>query len=238
MDTMSKTAETAKEALRILRRVETIFNDNSRMAGSGFVGPEAGIVMTSAHIVHERGKVAGQITVEGRAAQIQSLHEDIDLAILSTSESETSQLGDSSILEIGDQVMFAGYPIGVLGPSVFSGMLSAHGERLIQHPRCRVLQIGGMINLGNSGGPLLPVGSQEVVGVITAKFVPLLREIDKLRDILRQIRQLPTGQVGISGVDFSKFFNLTMQALLTVSGSLRLVQVGTGYAVPIDLWKR
>ena len=235
---MSKTAETAKEGLRILRRIETIFNDNSKMSGSGFVGPEPGIVITAAHVIHERGKVARQITVGDRAAQIQSLHEDIDLAILSTNESETSQLGDSRILEIGDQVMFAGYPIGVLGPSVFSGMLSAHGEALIQYPRCRVLQISGMINLGNSGGPLLPVGSQEVVGVITAKFVPLLQEIDKLRDILRQIPQLPNGQVGIAGVDFSRFFNLTMQALLTVSGSLRLVQVGTGYAVPIDLWKR
>jgi len=234
---MSSAPETAKEALRILRPVETTFNDNSKRPGSGFVGPEPGMVITAAHVVHERGKVARQITVQGAAAQIQSLHEDIDLAILSANETETSELGDSRILEIGDQIMFAGYPAGVLGPSLFSGIISAHGEGLIQHPACRVLQINGMINLGNSGGPVLPVGSRKVVGVITAKFVPLVREIDKLRDILRQIPQFPSA-VGIGVVDFSKFVNLTMRALLTVSGSLRLIQVGIGYAVPIDLWER
>ena len=131
--------------------------------------------------------------------------------------------------------MFAGFPTGVLGPSLFSGILSAHGENLAQYPRCRLLQINGMINLGNSGGPVLKVGDQAVVGVITAKYVPLLQEIDKLRDILRSIPQFPS-EVGIGQVDFSKFVNLTTRALLSVSGSLRMVQVGIGYAIPIDLW--
>lgn len=69
---------------------------------------------------------------------------------------------------------------------------------------------------------------------MTAKFVPLLREIDNLRDILRNIPQFPS-EVGVGQIDFSKFVNLTVSALRSISGSLRLVQVGTGYAVPINL---
>jgi S1-C subfamily serine protease len=192
-------------------------------------------VVTCAHVVSELGKTVSRVSVGGKAASIQSLHQEIDLAVLSTDDTETCQLEDSASLQLGEQLVFSGLPTGVLGPSVFSGILSAHGENLAKYPRCRLLQINGMINLGNSGGPVLKAGTQAVVGVVTAKYVPLLQEIDKLRDILRQIPQFPT-EVGIGQVNFSGFVNLTTRALLSISGSLRLVQVGIGYAIPIDLW--
>ena len=102
--------------------------------------------------------------------------------------------------------------------------------------REHLIQINGMINAGNSGGPLLN-SHGEVIGVITAKFVPLLVEVDKLLEILKQIPQFPS-EVVIGQIDFSKFVNLMIQALSTISGSLRLVQVGTGYAVPTKLLER
>jgi len=131
-------------------------------------------------------------------------------------------------------LVFAGLPVGVTGPSVFFGILSARGKGLITQPKCELLQINGMINLGNSGGPVFKSGSKSVIGVVTAKFVPLLREIDKLNEILKSIPQFPS-EVAVGQIDFSKFVNLMIQALRSISGSLRLVQVGTGYAVPTNL---
>lgn len=231
---MNEYADTAKEALRILRRISVTFNDGSQKTGSGFVANESGTVMTCAHVVSEIGTTPKQLLVNGRQSQVASLFPDIDLAVLTCDEKEPSRFGTTKDLDIGSPLMFSGFPAGVTGPSLFTGILSAHGEGLVEFPKCRVLQINGMINAGNSGGPVFKVGGTEVIGVVTAKNVPLLKEIDNLRDILRNIPQFPS-EVGIGNVDFSKFVNLTMRALRSVSGSLRLVQVGIGYAVPIDL---
>lgn len=231
---MIEYADTAKEALRILRRVSVAFNDGSQKTGSGFVAGEAGKVITCAHVVSETGTTPKQITVNGKESKLAKVLPDIDLAVLACEENDVSRLGTTKGLEIGSPLLFSGFPAGVTGPSVFSGILSSHGKGLIEFPRCRVLQINGMINSGNSGGPVFKVGSPEVIGVVTAKYVPLLKEIDNLRDILRNIPQFPS-EVGIGNVDFSKFVNLTVRALRSISGSLRLVQIGTGYAVPIDV---
>jgi S1-C subfamily serine protease len=228
-------SDTAKEAIRVLCYIETSFPDGSKKTGSGFFTPKPGILLTSAHVVREAGINASAIKVNKYDAVIKSVHEDIDIAVLSTTQKETALFGSTQSLQLGDQLMFGGFPIGVSGPSLFSGILSSQGTNLIRYPKCRLLQINGMINSGNSGGPVFKAGSLEVIGIVTAKYVPLLLEIDKLREILRNIPQF-TSEVGIGKIDFSKFVNLMIQALLSVSGSLRLVQVGIGYAVPIDLF--
>jgi hypothetical protein len=96
-----------------------------------------------------------------------------------------------------------------------------------------MIQLAGMINVGNSGGPVLQADTQQVVGVITAKNVPLLQEIDRLSAFLDAVPQVPTGNVGISGIDFGRFFNLTIQSTYQLAAVLRLVQVGTGWAIPV-----
>lgn len=231
---MNEYAETAKEALRILRPVSVVFDDDSQKTGSGFVGNEPGTLLTCAHVVSEPGLALKQVLVGGKQSRVERLFPDIDLALLRCHETDVSLQGTTLEVQVGDPLMFSGFPAGAVGPSVFSGILSAHGEGLVESPRCRVLQINGMINSGNSGGSVFRVGSTKVVGIVTAKYVPLLREIDNLRDILRSIPQFAS-EVGIGKIDFSQFVNLTVRALRSVSGSLRLVQVGTGYAVPIDL---
>lgn len=234
MQTMNGSRETAKEALRILRPIRVRFSDGSQKNGSGFVGPEPGTVVTCAHLVSEPSLSVSKVTVGTAQAGVGKVYPDIDIVVLECKEQETCQLGDADTLAVGEAVMFAGIPAGVGGPSVFSGILSARGTGLVEFPKCELLQINGMINSGNSGGPVFRAGDTSVVGVVTAKFVPLLREIDNLKDILRNIPQFPS-EVAVGQIDFSKFVNLTVRALRSISGSLRLVQVGTGYAIPVNL---
>lgn len=231
---MHSNEQTALEALRIIRNVKATFSDGSQKIGSGFVGLDSNTVITCAHVVSEIGQSLTELRVGSYEASILDIFPDKDLAILRCSDAETCKIGDSSGLVVGNQVIFAGIPSGVNVPSVFYGIISARGEALVEFPRCELIQINGMINSGNSGGPIFKAGSTEVVGVITAKFVPLLKEIDNLRNILKRIPQF-LSEVAVGQIDFSKFVNLTMQALRSISGSLRLVQVGTGYAVPINL---
>jgi len=230
---MVTTSDTAKELIRILKKIDVEFSDGIKKFGSGFLSEKSGEVITCAHVVSEIGKSIKSIKVNNADATIKKILPDYDLAILQSSEKDISQFSNSNSLNLGDNLMFSGFPIGVLGPSIFSGTLSAYGDNLIKFPKCKLIQINGMINLGNSGGPVIKADTLEIVGVITAKYVPLLQEIDNLRDILRSIPQFPSS-VGIAQIDFSKFVNLVMKALLSISGSLRLVQVGIGYAIPIE----
>ena len=70
-----------------------------------------------------------------------------------------------------------------------------------------------------------------MIGVVTAKYVPLLTEIDKLTETLEGIPQLPS-DVRIAQIDFASFVNLTIRSMWQLGAVLRLVQVGTGWAVP------
>jgi hypothetical protein len=153
-----------------------------------------------------------------------------DLACLETGHGETPCSSRTELPSEGEQIIFAGSPQGVNRSSVFPGMVSAVGANLVTAPKCEVIQLAGMINNGNSGGPVLDVNGM-VLGVITAKYVPLLREIDKLTTELQQIPQFPSN-VGLGGVDFSAFVNVTIKAIWQTAAVLRLVQVGTGWAVP------
>ena len=99
-----------------------------------------------------------------------------------------------------------------------------------------MVQIAGMINNGNSGGPLLDANGA-ILGVITAKYVPLLREIDRLRQDLEKIPQFPR-DVAIGQIDFSAFVNLTIKSMWQIAAVLRLVQVGTGWVVPSKFFDR
>lgn len=225
----------ADEAVRILRKIKCVFADGKQQYGSGFVGDTPNEIITCAHVISYDGQIPKKIFVNGNKVVIKKKLNDIDIAILVSNESEVSRIEYSYNPCLGEEIVFAGFPAGVRYPSVFNGIVSCIGSGLISSPTCELIQINGMINTGNSGGPLLNKNA-EVIGVITAKFVPMLVEVDKLLKILKQIPQFPS-EVGIGQIDFSRFVNLMILALSTISGSLRLVQVGTGYAVPTKLLK-
>lgn len=225
--------EAAEACLQSLVKIDSHFPDGKNLTGSGFAGDRPNEIVTCDHVVFDSGNEATRVLVDGREVSILERHRDIDVAILSCNSPNPSRFNDSGDPEIGAQIYFAGYPSGVKTASVFQGMISAIGEHLISTPSCKVYQINGMINSGNSGGPLVAIDGT-VLGVITAKYVPLLLEVDKLLKILKEMPQFPS-EVGIGKIDFSKFVNMMIASLKVIAGSLRLVQVGTGYAVPISL---
>ena len=157
--------------------------------------------------------------------------EKFDLARLEAAAETDSCDSDIDLPEPGAPLVFAGLPQGLSVPSVFPGMVSAIGVGLVRAPKCELIQIAGMVNNGNSGGPLLHSETGRVLGVVTAKYVPLLEAIDRMVDSLEAIPQFPS-EVEVQKIDFGRFVNMTVRGLWQVAAVLRLVQVGTGWAVP------
>jgi len=143
--------------------------------GSGFVYDNLGHIITNAHVVDGASK-ATVTFLDGSQYSAEIIGEDkfTDIAVIKVSEKprllHPLQIGDSSLLQVGEQVAAIGNPFGLSG-SMTSGIVSQMG-RLIATPDTGfsipdVIQTDAAINPGNSGGPLLNMKGQ-VIGINTA----------------------------------------------------------------------
>lgn len=238
---MSVAAST--EAMRIVRTLQVHFPAGPQQTGSAFVAGAEGQLLTCAHVViNKNAQRANRIIVarpDGSTyeATLRQVDEPYDLARLESNDRQQAPSIDTVLPQVGKEIVFAGLPQGLARASVFPGMVSAVGDRLLSQPRCQLVQVAGMINNGNSGGPLLDAAESRVIGIITAKYVPLLREIDRLAQQLEAIPQFPR-DVSIGQIDFSAFVNVTIRSMWQIAVVLRLAQVGTGWAVPAQYFAR
>lgn len=228
----------SQESLRITRSVQADFPSGPAQSGSAFIAAATGVLVTCAHVVvNEAGENARRVRItrptgECFEASVEVVNQRYDLARLSAPDDDIQPpMIQREMPQLGQKLIFAGKPQGVAQISVFPGLVSALGSGLLSRPRCELIQIAGMMNNGNSGGPLLDAENSAVLGVITAKYVPLLREIDRLSQILEEIPQFPSN-VAIGDIDFSRFVNLTIGSMWQLATVLRLVQVGTGWSIP------
>ena len=143
--------------------------------GSGFVYDNLGHIITNAHVVDGANKTTVTF-LDGSQYSAEIIGEDrfTDIAVIKVSEKprllHPLQIGDSSLLQVGEQVAAIGNPFGLSG-SMTSGIVSQMG-RLIATPDTAfsipdVIQTDAAINPGNSGGPLLNMKGQ-VIGINTA----------------------------------------------------------------------
>ncbi len=144
--------------------------------GTGFIIDEEGYIITNYHVIQNAAEVnVIFFTGEDTEAKIVNYDEEQDLAILKIINSSgvpgVVELGDSSQLQVGEEVVAIGNPLGIefLG-TVTTGVISALGREIsIEGRRIEYLQTDAAINPGNSGGPLVNSRGQ-VIGINTAKI--------------------------------------------------------------------
>ena len=148
---------------------------NVTSLGSGFVFDKEGRIITNHHVVDDSENV--DVTfIDGNRYVASVLGSDPfnDIAVIKIKQNISGlrplPLGNSSAVEVGDQVIAIGNPYGLAG-SMSLGIVSQKG-RLIstegsQFSIPSVIQTDALINPGNSGGPLLNI-QEEVIGMNTA----------------------------------------------------------------------
>lgn len=152
-------------------------------SGSGFVIDLQGHIATNSHVVRDADEIYVNF-FDGYVAEATLIGTDdySDLAVIKVDIDPIHlipvELGDSSQIQIGQQVVAIGNPFGLLS-SMTWGIVSATGRVLPSagllnssqaDPRFNnpsIIQVDATINPGNSGGPILNLNGQ-VIGIATA----------------------------------------------------------------------
>ncbi|MGY0007141.1 trypsin-like peptidase domain-containing protein [Micromonospora sp. I033] len=176
-------ADLPKIAAAVQDSIVTIMTGSGE--GSGVILSADGYVLTNNHVVASAGGDTVKVVfADGKSAQAKIVGTDpkTDLAVVKAngvSDLKAAKFGDSDGMQVGDQVLALGSPLGLQG-SVTAGILSAR-DRTIQageggqqqNPQQGASSISGLlqtdapINPGNSGGALVNTRG-EVIGINTA----------------------------------------------------------------------
>ena len=155
---------------------DTPGDENVTSLGSGFVFDNKGRIITNHHVVRDSKNV--DVTfIDGNRYVASVIGSDPfnDIAVIDITQNISGQLdplrlGNSSAVEVGDQVIAIGNPYGLAG-SMTVGIVSQKGRLISTEGSAfsipSVIQTDALINPGNSGGPLINV-NEEVIGMNTA----------------------------------------------------------------------
>lgn len=156
-------------------------------AGTGIILTSGGLIITNRHVVPNGttsvsvtlsdGTELKDVSVVGRT----NANSSLDIAFLKINNAQgeklvPAQLGDSSKVQVGDDVVAIGNALGQFQNTVTSGIISGYG-RSVQAGGAQtgeavenlddLFQTDAAINEGNSGGPLVNLNGQ-VIGINTA----------------------------------------------------------------------
>lgn len=162
--------------------------EQEQAAGTGIIISSDGLIVTNRHVVPNGttsvnvtlsdGTELKNVSVVGRTSDSDTL----DIAFLKINNANghklsPATLGDSSSVQVGDDVVAIGNALGQFQNTVTSGIISGYGrsvqagsssgdsssgENLVD-----LFQTDAAINEGNSGGPLVNLNGQ-VIGINTA----------------------------------------------------------------------
>lgn len=141
-------------------------------AGSGVILSKDGYIVTNNHVIDGANKIT-VTTKDGKSYEAKLIGTDssTDLAVIKVEASDLTPavLGTSSKLEVGDTAIAIGNPLGELGGTVTSGIISALDREItVDNQTMHLLQTNAAINPGNSGGGLFN-DQGELIGIVNAK---------------------------------------------------------------------
>ena len=212
----------------------------STSVGSGIIIGQTDselLILTNNHVVEGNEKLTVSfVDNESFEANVKGTDSTKDLAVVAVKISDVKDstmdkiavatMGDSSKLEVGEQVVAIGNALGY-GQSVTSGIVSATERTLDGYEGGTLIQTDAAINPGNSGGALLN-SNGEVIGINTAKVatdsvegmgyaIPISDASDTIQNLMNQVTKTKVseaeqGYLGIQGVDVSdesaKMYNM------------------------------
>ena len=144
-------------------------------AGSGVIISSDGYILTCDHVVSGASNITVTIGDDDYTATVVGEDSTSDVAVLKIDANGLTPavVGDSDALTVGDNVLAVGNPLGELGGTVTSGIVSALNRSVsIQSSgsvnTMSLIQMDASVSPGNSGGGLFNMNG-ELVGVVNAK---------------------------------------------------------------------
>ena len=195
-------------------------------AGSGVIVNPNGYIVTNYHVIEGASSV--KVTLhngKSYSASIVGGDDANDMAVLkiNAKDLQVATLGDSSSVAVGDLAVAIGNPLGQLGGTATTGIISALDRRLtIDGRTLTLMQTDAAINPGNSGGGLFN-GAGELIGIVDAKTsatgveglafaIPINTLKDEIDSLISNGKVSSKPSIGITIYDVSedtaKYYNL------------------------------
>lgn len=147
-------------------------------AGSGVIikydkESNIGYIVTNYHVIENSKNITIKLhNGKSYEATVKGSSEEDDIAVLEIKSEEdlnTATYGTSKNLKIGSTTIVIGNPLGELGGTVSTGIISALDREInVEGNPMTLLQTDASVNPGNSGGGMFNANG-ELVGIINAK---------------------------------------------------------------------
>ena len=144
-------------------------------AGSGVIISSDGYILTCAHVVSGASNITVSIGDKDYPATLVGEDTTSDVAVVKIDATglTPATVGNSDNLKVGESVMAVGNPLGELGGTVTSGIVSALNRSVSIQGSSSVntmslIQMDASVSPGNSGGGLFNMNG-ELVGIVNAK---------------------------------------------------------------------
>jgi S1-C subfamily serine protease len=242
-DRAGSLAEAVQRVLPSVVSVQTTSFGGGEGEASGVILQRDGLILTNNHVV------------EGTTGVTISFNDDVhttpldgtvigtaperDLAVIRVDANDLVpvELARSSALRLGDAVIAIGFPLGLGGPTVTSGIVSGL-DRTIEGRNgdlTGLLQTDAAINPGNSGGPLVD-RSGRLVGINTAGIrqsdtenIGFAIAIDEALPVITRISDGPAATDAWLGISFSSVDSESAAVQLGLDSSTRGAAVTAVY---------
>ncbi len=223
--THSKTSEIVERALpsivnvKVTALTEGVLGPREgKGQGSGVIIDPEGIIITNNHVVQDATEVRVVFNDQEHDAMdgtVVGVDPERDLAVVQVDADDLTpiEIGRSDALELGDDVIAIGYPLGLGGVTVTKGIVSGQNRTIrIPVPGGEALRFTGMlqtdaaINPGNSGGALIDVNGR-LIGMnsaaalaAAAENIGFAIEIDSALPVIEKILDEPLEEHAWLGV--------------------------------------
>jgi len=242
--TVGSVADAVAGVLPSVVNVRTTVPGGGSGEGSGVVLDRAGIIVTNNHVVEGATEISVAFN-DGRHPRplrgtVIGTAPERDLAVLRVAARDLVpiRVARSSSLRLGDDVIAVGFPLGLGGPTVTSGIVSGLNRTIEPGDGARLeglLQTDAAINPGNSGGALVDRAGR-LVGINTAaaragaaENIGFAIEIDAALPIIEEIRREPEATRAWLGIAIASVESEAAAVALGLDPSTRGVRVTEVY---------
>ncbi len=242
-DRAGSLAEAVQRVLPSVVSVQTKSFGGGEGEASGVILQADGLILTNNHVVEGSTSVSVSFNDETHTKALPGTvigtAPERDLAVIRVEADDLVpvELARSSGLRLGDAVIAIGFPLGLGGPTVTSGIVSGL-DRTIEGRNgdlTGLLQTDAAINPGNSGGPLVD-RSGRLVGINTAGIrqedtegIGFAIAIDEALPVIARISDAPPATDAWLGISFSSVDSESAAVQLGLDSSTRGAAVTVVY---------